>query len=319
MTGSDSLYHRLFSQPLMVEGLVREFVPEAMAAGVDFTRMTRVSAKFHADKGIRRDGDVVWCLPTRNGPDIYLYILLEFQSTIDRWMAVRMQVYVGLLWQQLIEENKLKRRDRLPPVLPIVLYNGDRLWDAPTELATLIALPMDSALWHWQPRVRYHLLDEGAFAWESLARRDSLAAKLFRLEHCHDAVALGDLIDEVIVWFRKHPDCENLRRLFTEVVQQAIRGLKDPGTAITIPDDMWEVRTMLATRVQEWTRQWRAEGKAEGKAEMLRLQLRRRFGALATEIEDRIGAANSDQLDEWSECLVDGKPLTEIFSPNTTH
>ncbi len=33
MADSDALYHRLFSHPLMVEQLVREFVPEAMAAG----------------------------------------------------------------------------------------------------------------------------------------------------------------------------------------------------------------------------------------------------------------------------------------------
>ena len=225
MIGSDSLYHRLFSHPLMVEGLVREFVPDAMTAGIDFTRMETVNAKFHARAGKRRDGDVVWRLPTHGGSDIYLYILLEFQSRIDRWMAVRMQVYVGLLWQQIIKENRLKHHDRLPPVLPIVLYNGDRPWDAPTGLADLITLPVGSALWHWQPQLRYHLLDEGAFSQDDLTRRDSLAALLFRLEHCHTPEELVHLIDEVIGWFRRHPDYRTLQHLFTDVVQQAARGL----------------------------------------------------------------------------------------------
>lgn len=62
MTDSDSLYHRLFSNPLMVEGLVREFVPDAMAAGIDFNGMERINAKFHANQGKRRDGDVIWRL-----------------------------------------------------------------------------------------------------------------------------------------------------------------------------------------------------------------------------------------------------------------
>ena len=108
MIGADSLYHRLFSHPQMVEGLVREFVPDAMAAGVDFAGMERVNAKFHAGRRKRRDGDVIWRLPTHDGPDIYLYILLEFQSTIDRWMVVRMLVYVGLLWQQIIKEKQVE-------------------------------------------------------------------------------------------------------------------------------------------------------------------------------------------------------------------
>jgi len=50
MTDADTLYHRLFSHPLMVEQLVRDFVPDAMAVGLDFARMERVSAKFHAHR-----------------------------------------------------------------------------------------------------------------------------------------------------------------------------------------------------------------------------------------------------------------------------
>ena len=68
---SDTLYHRLFSHPIMVEQLVREFVPEAMAVGVDFARMERVNAKFHAGRGRRREGDVIWRLPMPGGTDVY--------------------------------------------------------------------------------------------------------------------------------------------------------------------------------------------------------------------------------------------------------
>jgi hypothetical protein len=65
-----SLYHRLFSHPLMMEQLVRAFVPEAMAAGLQFDRMERVNAKVHAEalNGTiqRRDGDVIWRLWARD-------------------------------------------------------------------------------------------------------------------------------------------------------------------------------------------------------------------------------------------------------------
>ena len=322
MTDSDTLYHRLFSHPLMVEGLIREFVPEAMAIGLDFARMELVNTKFRSRMGRRRESDVIWRLPTKDGYDIFLYILLEFQSRISRWMAVRMQVYTGLLWQYIIKEKKLKGGDLLPPLLPIVLYNGDRHWNAPTELADLIRLPTDSALWQWQPRIRYYLLDESAFPKDELARRESLAALLFRLEHCHQPGELVGLIDEVIDWFRQHPDYDALRYLFTEVVQQAAQGLKQ-GATVSIPEDMLEVRTMLATRVQEWTRGWKAEGKAEGKtegkAETLLLLLRRRDKSLPAGIEERVRVASSDQLDEWSGRFADGKSLAEIFDIEQLH
>ena len=67
MSKSDSLYHQLFSHRLMVEQLVCEFVPAAMVAGLDFSRMERVNAKFHARDGRRREGDVIWRLPTSSG------------------------------------------------------------------------------------------------------------------------------------------------------------------------------------------------------------------------------------------------------------
>ena len=124
MLDSDSLYHRLFSIPCMVEMLVREFVPQTLAAGLDFSRLQRVNAKFHTGRrsARRREGDVIWRLPTRAGTEIYLYLLFEFQSRIDWWMAVRAQIYQGLLWQQVIDERKLRAGERLPPLLMLVLY-----------------------------------------------------------------------------------------------------------------------------------------------------------------------------------------------------
>ena len=46
----------------------------------------------------------------------YLYLQIEFQSRSDWWMAVRAQVYQGLLWQQIIDEKRLQARARLPPL-----------------------------------------------------------------------------------------------------------------------------------------------------------------------------------------------------------
>jgi len=69
--------------------------------------------------------------------------------------------------------------------LLLVLYNGERRWKAATASSELIALSPDSALWPWQPQVRYYLLDMGAFPREQLARSASLVALLFRLEQWH--------------------------------------------------------------------------------------------------------------------------------------
>lgn len=45
---------------------------------------------------------------------VWVYVLLEFQSEPDPWMALRMLVYVGLLSQHLVREGEL-HEGLLPP------------------------------------------------------------------------------------------------------------------------------------------------------------------------------------------------------------
>ena len=332
---SDSLYHRLFSIPCMVEMLVREFVPQTLAAGLDFSRLQRVNAKFHTgrESARRREGDVIWRLPTREGSDIYLYLLFEFQSRIDWWMAVRAQIYQGLLWQQVIDERKLKTGERLPPLLLLVLYKGLMRWKAPTQIRKLIALSRDSALWPWQPQVRYYLLDLGAFPGDELARRRSLAALLFRLERPLETEELKGLLGEVSRWFRRHPDQERLRHLFAELVRQAYKELgKTPPASY----DGLEIKmkSNFPTTVKTWVQQALAEGMAqgkvqgiaqgraegeargriEGKAEALVHLLVARFGALTPSLRTRIQRARLATLERWFKRAVDASDLRSVFN-----
>jgi hypothetical protein len=315
----------------MVEELVREFVPEALAAGLDFSGLQRVNPKFHVGRrrsARRREGDVIWRLPTRAGADIYLYLLMEFQSKSEWWMAVRAQVYEGLLWQQVIDEKKLKAGARLPPLLLLVLYNGVRRWDAPTETRELVALSPDSTLWSWQPQGRYYLLDIGAFPRDELARRASLAALLFRLEQAHLPEELEELVPEVIGWFRGHEGYERLRELFVELVRTAVADLGVKVSKSEEWEEEWQdMRSNLLRLGEISKRHYLAEGKAQGKAEglakgeakgkseALLCLLVERFGAVAPPWRKRIRGAELATLDRWFKRAIVARDLSSVFEP----
>ncbi|MBF0160051.1 MAG: Rpn family recombination-promoting nuclease/putative transposase, partial [Magnetococcales bacterium] len=160
---SDSIYHNIYAYPEMVADLLESFLDPEMLAELDLSQMRRLNTKFTAEQGDRRRSDVVWEIPLRTGGYLYLLLILEFQSTIEVWMALRVCVYTGLLYQQLIAERKLTPEQGLPPVLPITLFNGKPRWHAATSLRDLIRLPDTSPLWYFQPDMRYYVMDEGAF------------------------------------------------------------------------------------------------------------------------------------------------------------
>lgn len=326
MSTADALYHRLFSHPLMVQSLVGEFLPLGMVPKPDWARMEQVTARFHASTGERREGDVIWRLPFADGSDVYLYLMMEFQSRSDWWMAVRTQVYQGLLWQQIVTEKSLKTGDRLPPVLLLLLYNGDPRWSSPTDLSDLIALPTDSALWHWQPQARYHLIDMGSLPAAGLAKQDSIAALLFRLEQRQEPAALAALIEDVINWFRLHPGYETLKHLFTELVRQAIAST---GAVTLVPDELGEMKGMITTLGETWKREWKAEarneglqegrrqgrrdGRREGLAQTLLRQLERRFGSLSNDVRTRVQESDSESLERWLDRVIDAPTMDTLF------
>ena len=66
-------------------------------------------------------------------------VLLEFQSRIDARMALRILTYTGLIHQELVRNKALPEGGLLPPVLPVVLYNGDDPWNAVMDVRELIA------------------------------------------------------------------------------------------------------------------------------------------------------------------------------------
>lgn len=153
----DTAYKQLFSHPEMVRDLLRGYMPGDLLSRLDLATLERVNGSYADGEGTQRHSDMVW-KARLDGQWLYLYVLLEFQSEPDRWMALRMFVYVGLLYQDLIKRHELSGDGLLPPVLPVVLYDGIRPWNASLSLGELIE-PAPEGLADFQPEMRYLLIE----------------------------------------------------------------------------------------------------------------------------------------------------------------
>ncbi len=265
MADQDRIYHRLFDHPEMVAQLLREFVAGPWLDDLDLDSMTRENAKFHAATGDRREGDMVWRIPRRDGGgETYLMLLLEFQSTSDRWMALRVLVYASLLWQHLVNEKRLPPDGRLPPILPVVLYNGDRRWAAPLTLHDLVGLPAIHRYGHGSRRCVINWWTKAPLPRMIWRGRDALLALLFRLESSPDPAQVVVLTDAVLAWFRRHPGFEALRSVFAEMLGAILAPL---APDVRVPEELLEMRNMLATRGRDLEAAMAAGGRAERPSE----------------------------------------------------
>jgi predicted transposase YdaD len=79
----DPGYKSLFSHRIMVEELLRGFVREDWIDRLDFSTLQKVANSFVSGDLRERHSDLIWRLRLRGDDErwLYLYLLLEFQST----------------------------------------------------------------------------------------------------------------------------------------------------------------------------------------------------------------------------------------------
>ena len=310
----DRSYHRLFSEPKLVEDLVRNFVNEPWVSDLDFSKMERINTKFHSDALERRDGDVILRIPflQQSAQEIYLFLLLEFQSTPDEWMALRFGTYVHLLYEQLVKEQRLTPDGRLPPVFPLLLYNGDKNWDKATDLKALISLPPNTPLWQWQPGMRYYLIDESRYP---EGKPGSLSGLIFRLENAQTPQDFKRALEETVLVIPKHLD--SVKRAIAVWITYVLAPHKGIQLTPRDTEDLDEVKNMLATRIEQWENDILEKGIEKGieKGEILVLQrqLAKRFGELPDWTLQRLEQATKLELELWADQILDADTLQAVF------
>ncbi len=320
----DSSYKFLFSNPELVRDLIMGFIPDDWLHSLDYATLEKVPGSYISDDFQQREDDIVWRVKV-GGEWLYLYLLIEFQSSVDKYMALRIMVYVGLLYQDLIKRGEVLTDGRLPPILPIVLYNGSKRWMAATDIADLIpAVP--GLVEQFKPKLKYLLIDENAYSDTELASLNNLVAAVFRFEQSDGLETVQDLVSLLIVWLDDRID---LRRMFALWIRAALMRNKNYNIILPQVDDLLEIKVMLSERIEQWALAYIAEGELKGKlegelkgklegkheGEMLALQklLSKRFGAIPADITRLIANAPLEAIERWFDRAIDAQQLADIF------
>jgi hypothetical protein len=331
----DASYKDIFSNPEVVVDLLNGFVHEDWVLDINPATLERVHAS-HVSRSLqRRMGDLVWKIDLKEKP-VYVCILLEFQSQSDPWMALRIMNYAGMLYEDLAKsaKNPPLAPGELPAIFPVVFYRGEGPWNARRNVSELIQV-VPAGLQAYCPRFQYFLVNVRSFHSSDLPPANTVA-DIIRIEHGPDQTVFVEILDGLDE--RLSDPCHiPLRLALTVWIQRVVLPSLAPGVRFPAVRDFKEVKPMLGKDIIPWTERWKQEGIQagiqlgmqegfekgiekgieKGMAAHARSQLRRllsrRFGPLPGWTEDRLDAANIEQLEEWADRILDAQTMDDVF------
>ncbi len=307
----DETYKLIFSQRAAVEDLVRNFVGEDLAGELDFDTFEALPTDRISGGLVHRQVDLLWKIRFR-GSWLYLLIPLEFQSESDHFMALRILTYICLTYEELLRRKEVRAGDKLPPVLPVTVYNGRAGWGAATDISELIA-PVPTPLAPYLPRARHLLLDLQRIGEEDPPSKD-LVTSLGKMESGPSPENLERVMRDLTGRFRGAGFAELRQALFSWLAGAAEAWQIPEEELVRIQTSMEE--EMMYERVKEMREQVHRDGVQKGLEQGLerglergRAEGRALVGRLATR---KFGAQTAEQLSRVLEDIVDPERLAEV-------
>jgi len=150
----DQLFKEAFGHIETAAVFFQSYLPADLRARLDWNSL-QLQPGSYTDEALRgRESDLLYTVQI-DRTSALLYCLFEHQSTPDAWMPLRLLRYILGIWEQYRKQNPTARK--LPPVLPLVLFQGGAQWTADLSLSGLIDIP--DGLASYQPEFRHLLVD----------------------------------------------------------------------------------------------------------------------------------------------------------------
>ena len=315
----DQSYKLLFSIPLAIDQLTRHFLDASLAGELDFQRVEILATERIGAGLVRSHADLLWKIRFR-GSRRHLLLAIEFQSAVDRYMAVRVHHYVAAAYHA-ITATKPHREDlapegRLPPTLAVTIHSGQARWTAPQDISELIE-PVHGWLAGRQPRLRHEVLDLRERARHPLPEAN-IVSWIASLELDPSPDNVSRVVGQVL---ERYPGAEHgrLRDAFREWVLGAAASW---GIGDEVLEEVHSLKEaeMIYAGVEELKERAHREGlglgRVEGRTTMAYRLAKLRFGADTAERLSQLmeGIADPERIARISDGIIECETGAELLA-----
>jgi len=266
--GHDKLFKLGLSAPADAAAFLRWRLAPALADSVDLEALHLEPGSFVDSQFRSSESDLLFSAPFRgrgtDDPGCLFYFLLEHFSSLPKFPGLQILRYMVRIWESRIAEagEEGSALDKLPPIVPVVVFQNRDRWEVPTRFAEQVAMPpsCEEALRPFVPDFDFSLLQLAEIPYEAIAGTPAGILVLRTLKAERRGELLGDAVwDEPLM-------AKAGRELFERVLRYLMGGGVDKEAfrrrlkKVVEP----EISTAAMTLAQQFIQEGLEEGIEQG-------------------------------------------------------
>ncbi|MCI2202514.1 Rpn family recombination-promoting nuclease/putative transposase [Clostridium sp.] len=324
-------YKYIFSHKETFLELLHGFVKKDWVNLIKSEDLMLIDKSYILEDFSEEESDIVYRVNVQ-GQDVIFYILLEFQSTVDYRMPMRLLFYIVEIWREILKNtprNDRRKKDfKLPSIIPMVLYNGKNTWTAYRNFKDVLS---GSKLFEENVvDFRYMLFDIYRYDERYLENMANMVSTVFLLDK---EISREDLIrrlrltayvlkkitpeqfDILKTWLkgimRPRLDSESKIKI-EEILEKS--GQEEVDSMVSNLGKTIDniIREGKKTGLEEGRKQGRKEGRKEGKSELIIKILIKKFKNLPDGYADKISNLPDETLDVIATDIFDIDKMEQL-------
>jgi len=301
----DLFFKRIFSDIRIARDFLWNYLPQEAVEIVDLDYLTPEKSSY-VDENLKESLSDMLYKTKIKGQDGYIYILFEHKSYNDPRVLLQLLKYILSIW----EEKYNIKTNKLPIIIPLVIYNGENKWNIETKLINLIEgiEELPEIMKQYIPTYQYEIYD---FSPEEKLGIVGLANLKAILQTTRVArVRRGEKFDEelrrafeLLVGIKDKKTFNELFEscmLYLMYTRDDINIEKVKEVAKKVMDERGELIMTIAEKLKnEGMEKGIEKGKLEGERELIIEILNQRFGEdFDKSLEDKIRKENEETINQ---------------------
>lgn len=281
----DSLFKRTLGDKEVAVDFLENYLPNSILKEIDLTDI-KVAKDSFIDKELEESFSDILYNVSIDGKEGFVYLLFEHKSYFDKMTPVQMLGYILDIWKLYDKQNK---NEKLPTIIPILIYHGDRKWKYGSSLSELIEATSE-AISDYIPGYNYLLYDFSNYSDAEIKGQIKLRLFLKLISHIFDD-DFDKGLREVL------PLLIELREKTTglEYIETVVKYILNIGEEISLNELDQKAKNISAegsavimTIAEKIYHDGKEEGKVENMHEMIEFAMELKFGLSSKKIVQEI-------------------------------